>query len=309
MDVFSSRDPQDFCKIFADAIIKQTSTRVEEWIEVAKKFLSHLSPRINISPDPLSEISLSFGIAPSAIDIDSILDLPEKIAKAKNCRVVVCIDEFQQIGEYNQSIYFQRKLRTHWQHQQSASYCLFGSKKHMMNELFEKSNNPFYKFGELINLKKISQADWTSFIIKQFEASGKAIPETIATQICQLTDNYSSYVQQLAWLVWIRYDKDNLQSILNQSYEELLDHSSVLFEQQTQDLTSYQMNFLRAIIEGVGKDFSSKEIMQRYDLGTSGNVSRLKDALIKKELIDLSDGRYHIADPVLKEWLRRRLSM
>lgn len=306
LDVFSSRNPEEFCKIFADAIIKQTSSRVEEWIEEAKRFLSHLAPRINISPDPLSEVSLSFGVIPSEMDIDSILDLPEKIAKSKNCRIVVCIDEFQQVGEYSQSLHFQRKLRTHWQHHESASYCLFGSKKHMMNELFEKPSNPFYKFGELINLNKIGTEDWVKFIIERFNSSGKTMPQSVAEQICRLTDTYSSYVQQLSWLVWIKYDKDHLDEVLQQAYEELLAHSSVLFEQQTQDLTAYQMNFLKALTDDVNKDFTSKEILRQYELGTAANITRLKNALIKKELIEYSQGNYRITDPILKEWLRRR---
>lgn len=307
MDIFSSRNPDEFCRVFADAVIKQTSTKMEEWLEEAKRFLSHLSPRFSISPEPGNELSISFGIRPSAIDMDNILDLPEKIAQEKKCRVVVCIDEFQQVGEYDESIYFQRKLRTHWQHHQRASYCLFGSKQHMMNELFEKSSNPFYKFGELINLKKIRREDWVKFIMERFKSDGKEIKESAAEKICDLTDNYSSYVQQLSWLVWIKFDPENQEETVTRAFEEMLNHCSVLFEQQTQNLTSYQMNFLKALTEGVNTDFSRKEIMERYDFGTPGNINRLKTALIRKELIEYSDREYHITDPILKEWLKRRL--
>ena len=305
LDIFSSRNPEEFCRIFADAIIKQTSSKLEEWIENAKKFLSHLSPKFNISPDPMSELSISFEVRPAQLDMDSILDLPEKIAKEKNCKIVVCIDEFQQVGEYKESIYFQRKLRTHWQHHQLTSYCLFGSKKHMMNELFEKSSNPFYKFGELINLKKIERQDWIQFIIKRFKTEGKELKESIANEICELTDDYSSYVQQLSWLVWIKFDYENQEETLNNAFEEMLNHCSILFEQQTQNLTSYQMNFLRALIDGINNDFTRKEIMEKYNLGTQGNINRLKNSLIKKELIDYSDRRYVITDPILEVWLRR----
>ena len=238
--------------------------------------------------------------------MDSILDLPEKIAKEKNCKIVVCIDEFQQIGEYNESIYFQKKLRSHWQHHKKTSYCLFGSKKHMMNELFEKPSNPFYKFGELINLKKIGRQEWIQFIIERFKTENKEIKESIANKICDLTKDYSSYVQQLSWLVWIRFDFENQEETLNKAFEEMLSHCSVLFEQQTQNLTSYQMNFLRALIEGVNQDFTSKKITEKYNLGTPGNINRLKNALIKKELIEYTERHYVITDPILEIWLRRQ---
>lgn len=307
IDIFASRNPEEFCRMFADAVIKQTSSKIEEWADITKKFLSNLAPKISISADPMNEISLSFGVKPDAMDMENILDLPEKIAKNKKCKIVVCIDEFQQIGEYPDSLYFQRKLRSHWQHHEHTSYCLFGSKKHMMKELFEKSNFPFYKFGDLFYLDKIAEDDWVEYITSRFRSANKEIREAVARDICRLTDNYSSYVQQLSWLLWIRFEEGNQEEILQKAFNEMLAHSSVLFEQITQNLTAYQMNFLRAIIDGVSSDFSKKEILEKYDLGTAGNIAKLKNALIKKEIIDYSNGRYFIADPILKVWLSHRL--
>lgn len=306
LDIFASRNPDEFCRIFADAVIKQTSSKLEEWAEIARDFLSHLAPKFNISTDPMNEISISFGVKPKESDMDSILDLPEKIAVNKKCKVVVCIDEFQQVGEYPDSLYFQRKLRTHWQHQQNASYCLFGSKKHMMNELFGLSSYPFYKFGDIFYLNKISAEHWISYIEERFRSNGKEIKREVAERICELTDCYSSYVQQLSWLLWIKFSVDNQDDILTEAFEEMLSHCSILFEQQTQNLTAYQMNFLRALSDGINKDFNRTEIMEKYNLGTPGNISKLKNALLKKELIDYTSEGYFIADPILKIWLKRK---
>ena len=59
--------------------------------------------------------------------------------------MVVCIDVFQQIGYFANSILFQTELRSVWQHHEQTSYCLFGSKKHMMETFFVDSSKPFYK--------------------------------------------------------------------------------------------------------------------------------------------------------------------
>ncbi len=142
---------------------------------------------------------------PKSNEIDEILQLPEKIAQKKGCNIVVCIDEFQQIAEFKDSKTFQKRLRSIWQLQKSVSYCLFGSKKHLMNELFEKEPS-VYKFGDAIYLTKIGTADWW-IIVGRFEATGKQISKELAEKICQRVDNHSSYVQQLAWLVWIHTDK------------------------------------------------------------------------------------------------------
>ena len=121
-----------------------------------------------------------------------------------------------------------------------------------------------------------------------------------------MTEDYSSYVQQLSWLVWLKFDHENQEETLNLAYEEMLNHCSILFEQQTQNLTSFQMNFLKALINGVNSDFTKKEVLDKYDLGTPGNINRLKTALIKKELIEINQRQYVITDPILKEWLRRQ---
>ena len=65
------------------------------------------------------------------------------------------------------------------------------------------------------------------------------------------------------------------------------------------------MNFLRAIVNGTHSEFSSRETIERYQLGSSANVSIIKKSLIDKELIDISRSQVYIPDPVMEEWLRR----
>lgn len=133
-----------------------------------------------------------------------MLQLPELIARTKGYRIVVCIDEFQQIGEFADSLTFQKKLRSVWQLQSNVSYCLYGSKKHMMERMFQSRSYPFYRFGDLFYLGKIGEDDRVQYIQQRFRATGKDIPAELAQVICRTTDRYSSYVQQLAWLVWLR---------------------------------------------------------------------------------------------------------
>ena len=305
LDIFACRSDRDFYDAFASAVIKQTSSKWEEWVENAKLFLSRISPKISLGPDPTSEFSISLELNPKSEDVTEILQLPEKIAEKKGCRMVVCIDEFQQIGEFKDSKNFQKQLRSIWQLQKSVSYCLFGSKKHLMNELFEKKSLPFYKFGDAIYLDKISTSHWIEYICGRFEATGKKITRELAEKICLTVDNHSSYVQQLSWLLWIHTDKEATEEIFQEAVEDLLAQNTPLFEKQTEDLTTYQMNFLRAITEGIHTEFTTQENLRKYQLGTSANVSIIKRSLLKKELIETGRKQVYIADPVLELWLRR----
>ena len=248
LDIFSCRSEKEFYDIFAAAVLKQTSSKWNEWVENAKLFLSRISPKISLGPDPMSDFSLSLELNPKSDDINDILQLPEKIAQKRGYNIVVCIDEFQQIAEFKDSRNFQKRLRTIWQLQKSVSYCLFGSKKHLMNELFEKRNLPFYKFGDAIYLGKISTADWIEYICGRFKATQKQISEELAEKICRIVDNHSSYVQQLAWLVWIHTKEIATDQNFEDAYQDIIDQNTPLFEKQTESLTAYQMNFLHAII-------------------------------------------------------------
>lgn len=309
LDIFSCRSDADFYDAFASAVLKQTSTKVEEWMENIRQFLSRISPKISLGADPAADFSLSLELTPKREDIDEILQLPEKIAEKKGCRIVVCIDEFQQIGEFKDSKTFQKRLRSVWQLQKHVAYCLFGSKKHLMNELFERKSLPFYKFGDAIYLQKIATADWVGYIRSRFEATGKSIPAELAEEICRRVDNHSSYVQQLAWLVWTRTGKEATRQELEAAFQDIIDQNTPLFEKQTESLTSFQMNFLRAIIDGVHSEFTTQEVMRKYQLGSSANVSIIKRALIKKELIEIDKRKAVIPDPIMKVWLQRELRM
>lgn len=309
LDIFSCRSDREFYDAFATAVLRQTSSKLEEWIDNAKRFLSRITPKFSIGTDPMTDFSVSLELNTKSEDVADILQLPEKIASEKGIKIVICIDEFQQIAEFSDSKTFQKRLRTVWQLQQNVSYCLFGSKKHLMNELFERRSLPFYKFGDALYLQKIATEDWVKYICERFGATNKSISPLLAERIVQKVDNHSSYVQQLAWLVWIHTDKVATEENFEEAWQDLLDQNTPLFEKQTENLTGYQLNFLRAIIDGVSKEFTTKNVLEKYNLGTSSNVVIVKRALIKKELIDTEKKEIVISDIVLKEWLKRELKM
>ena len=307
IDIFSCRNEKEFYDVFTSAILKQTSSKFDEFVENAKKFITHITPKFNVGLDPMNDFSLSLEWNDNTASVDEILQLPEKISQKKNIKIVLCIDEFQQIAEFRDSKTFQKRLRAVWQLQKNVSYCLFGSKKHLMNELFENKSLPFYKFGDSIYLEKIKTEDWIKYICSRFECSGKYISEDMAEKICLTVENHSSYVQQFAWLLWINTNKEATQENFDDAYNDLINQNSLLFERQTENLSSYQMNLLRALKDGINTELTSQKHVRKYDLGSSANVAIVKKALIKKELIEKENKKIVISDPVMKLWLQREL--
>lgn len=88
----------------------------------------------------------------------------------------------------------------------------------------------------------------------------------------------------------------------------LLDANESLFIQQTENMTEYQMNFLKALTHGVHNGFSQQKVLKTYRFGTAANIVRIKNSLRERDLIDSPYSNYlEIADPFLGLWLRKRV--
>lgn len=307
MDIYDCRSEYDFYNRFATALLKATSSRVDQLLANIKKFLVRLSPKISFSPDPTNEMSFSLGITPQDYQPEEVLNLPELLARERGVRLVVCIDEFQQIGEFADSLTVQKRLRGVWQHQQNVSYCLFGSKKHLMENLFQNRRMPFYQFGEMMFLGCIPTEYWVPFICERFKAYGKEISEAFARNICEAVQNQSSYVQQLAWNVMVETEKTVTAENLSSGVNALLQQTGSLFVEQTESLTSYQLNFLRAVASGVHSGFGRQAVARRFDMGSKSNVDRIKRSLQEKELIETSRKGTFFADAVFALWFQREM--
>ena len=306
MDAFSVRTPEDFYRMFATEFIKQTASRVEEWMANAKRFLGSLVPVITMSADPMNPVSFSLKSVVSNYG-EEVLTLPERFAKEKGIHIIICIDEFQQIGELNDSITFQKKLRSVWQHQHAVSYCLYGSKRHMLINMFGSRSYPFYKFGDIIFLERIPIEYWYEFIQTRFEQTSKSIPTSLIDDIYAYVDGNSSYVQQLSWLVWARTTHEADEEILNEAKQDLLHQNHALFMEQINGLSQYQIRFVRAIMEGKGCEINRKETIEAFELGSSANIATIKKALQKKEIIEINGKDIHFSDPIFIHWLHWNL--
>lgn len=307
MDIYDCRCEYDFYNRFAETIMKSTGNQLEQVMENIKRFLVRVSPKLSFSPEPNSEFSVSLGITPKDYSPEEILDLPERIAKEQGIKIVVCIDEFQQIGEFSDSLTVQKRLRGVWQHHQHVSYCFFGSKKHLMENIFQSRRMPFYQFGEMLHLKCIPTEYWVPFICSRFEKYSKKISEEYAARICHTVKNYSSYVQQLAWNVMAETEIEVNEESFTEGFNALLEQNSSLFIQQTEGLTTYQLNFIRLLCNGIHSGFNTQSVVEQYSLGSKSNVDRIKKCLIDRELITIEKEGVFLADCVFELWFKREM--
>ena len=303
VDLFNVRNEVHFYSLLAQKVIAATSTKWEEAVESAKSFFSHLVPKISIGSDPTNEVSIDFDWESIKQNPDEVLDLAEKIAKKKGVKIVICVDEFQNISGFTDPDYFQKKLRSHWQQHQNVAYCLYGSKRHMMMEVFTNSSKPFYKFGNLMFLDKIDTPCLVEFFNTRFSETEKTITEDAANLIVKLVDNHPYYAQQLAQLSWLRTKDVCDVEIVREAHAALVEQLSLLFVTITETLTTQQLNYLNALIAGE-KAISSTDVMHRYQISSTTSIARSKAALIKNDILDSKAGEISFQDPIYAYWLK-----
>jgi uncharacterized protein len=115
--------------------------------------------------------------------LDYALALPEKIAVADERRLVLFVDEFQDVDRIGDnhgrgwSDELKRRMRAVFQRAPHVSFLFAGSLDHMMRTLFGDSGEPFYNFGAFHDLGPITAEEWLVGLARKFRQAGVAIDD------------------------------------------------------------------------------------------------------------------------------------
>ncbi|MGC1392045.1 MAG: ATPase [Bacteroidales bacterium] len=303
IDLNNVRTEEEFYQQLATKVLNASTTKTRILLANARKFLGKFIPNITFSPDPGTELKLGLDWKEVKKEPDDILNLAEKISIENNIRFVICIDEFQNISEFESPLDIQKKMRSHWQKHKNVSYCLYGSKRHMLMDVFTSPSMPFYKFGDIIFLSKISSDEWIPFIQKRFADYGKKIGNSEAGLIAELAECHSYYVQQLAQQSWLRTEIVCNKPIIEEAFRDVVLQLSMLFQNLTDGLNRTQLGLLKALTDKIDQLSSQRTILD-YQLGTSANVIKIKKTLLNKEIIDFQGSDISFLDPLYKFWLK-----
>ena len=290
LDAYKIHTEEEFYNKFASAIIQGVSSTLEQKWGDFLRFINRLTPSITIASDPTNAVEVNLKINPLKENPETILQLPEKIAIEKGIRVIVCIDEFQQLANIPQWEKLESMLRSEWQLQHHTTYCLYGSKMHMMKKIFNNANSPFYKFGQMMQLKRIAKEYWLPYITNNFEATGKHITEEQAERLCERVKYNSWYVQQYCFFVWSHTDGTVTDEDLDRQLDLVIDTNAATFQNELDGLVPSQIALLKAIASGE-KHFNAKDVVEKYRLGQAQTITRNKKTLVEKDLVEKNKQR------------------
>ncbi|MCF8241882.1 MAG: ATP-binding protein [Melioribacteraceae bacterium] len=305
IDLFMISSEEEFLQLFAKEVVKASSSKVEDWLNSGREFFKQIIPKISFGIDPNTDFSISFDWNEIIKNKNEILDLPERIAKKKKMKFIVGLDEFQNLSSIKSYKKIENNLRAVWQRQSSVTYCIYGSKRHMMTEIFQKSSNSFYRFGDVMLLGKIKTEKWIEFISSGFYKTNKRIDKSAAELIPTIMKNHPWYVQQLSHYTWNMTTNKATKKEVRKAVEEVLFTNIPFYQQETEQLSKTQLNLLKAIANGESQ-FTSVNVMRKYELGTPNNVSKNKSILINKDLIQFTDKGFEFIDPVYELWFRKQ---
>ncbi len=306
IDAFSISSEDEFYRSFASKVMSCAASKFEKGLKEMKQFLTGVVPQLVIKDDVTDFITFDVRFKPQERDKLEILQLPEKIALNKGLRIIVCIDEFQQLAQIPQYPDMEGKMRSVWQRQHNVSYCFYGSKRHMMTDIFNNSSKPFYRFGQVIWLKKIEKQHWVKFIVDSFHKTGKSISNDFAQKVCEITKCHSWYVQQLCFFLWNATETTVTTEIFNTSVRRLIDTNAPMFQNDIELLTASQKAMLHAINDGVTQ-LSATATKQLYNLGNANTIVRNKRILQNKDIIELEQQRFTFVDPIFQLWFSQQL--
>lgn len=297
---------EEFYNKFAIAVIESASSTLEKKWADFKQYVQALIPGVKLKASAFDafEMEMELNFAPLKDSAERVLQLPEQISIDKGLHIIVCIDEFQQLSYLPNWKKMEATMRSIWQHQHHTNYCLYGSKRHMMMDIFSNSNNPFYRFGQVLYMKKIEKQYWMPYIIEGFTKTGKHISEELASMICDIAQCHSWYVQQFSLFVWMNTETEVTEEIVNRQLQVVIDTNADMFAKDIENLAASQVAMLRAVSAGETQ-FNAKEVVKRYGLGAPRTITLNKKALITRDIIEVNDDSYRFVDPIYALWFKR----
>src|SRR5918999_1206883 len=162
-----------------------------------------IAPVVTVDPNT-GALGFTFQAGRSPEDVDAtlerLLELPAQLAAERDRRVAVVFDEFQEVVEIDPNL--PKLMRSVFQEQPEVAHVYLGSKRHMMERIFNDENEPFWRSAKRIELGVIAPPLFRGFVEERFAASGRSIDEAAVTRILEVTGGHPYATQELCYFTW-----------------------------------------------------------------------------------------------------------
>ena len=302
IDIFAIEDLSSFASVFASAVTGALDSPVEKTLSAVARFFKSCRP--TITPQEDGSPRFSFDIAPSAAT--TTLDETFDYLKSKERRVVIAIDEFQQIAEFPEKG-VEARLRSLIQFVPWIRFVFAGSRHHVMSEMFGSAKRPFYQSTEILSLGTIDATEYENFARRHFAGRRDTVDAKVFHTLYNRFAGITWYVQAVLNKVWESGTGLTSVAQIDEAVDSLVEGSDIVFH----DLLRSQNEASRALLKAVAAEGcvaapTSGDFLSRHGFKSHSTVrSALKD-LVDNDLLYQTDAGYVVYDRLFGIWLSRR---
>ena len=298
-----------FITRFGSTVIRMNASTPSEYSAYAGKYLANTHLVFDQDRFSDSDEVLSLNWDPDENDLLDVLRMPYRIASEKNEPMILIIDECQNImmiDEGDEILNCMEEVIKEMRTSLKApfSYIMCGSMINAMKEIFYGGRH-LYRCVEHFSLQDVDEKDIVEHLVKGFLASGKVIDRDLLLGACRLFRNNLWYMNHFVSICDSKSKGYIMEPILMEALDCILAIHEPRFRSIMNSLTTHQVNLLAAIIDGCPR-LSSSEVVRKYSLNSSANVKRVKDALMKKEIVTFDRNDVPtIIDPLFEYWVKK----
>jgi hypothetical protein len=262
-------------------------------------------PTINVDPEDGS-LSFSFDSAPRVEDIratlERLLELPGQLAGERKRQVVLIFDEFQEVVEID--AHLPRLMRSVFQEQPEVAHLYLGSKRHMMQRIFNDENEPFWRSAKQVELGVIEPEPFAEYILGQFARTGKQIHPAAVEAVLGTTHGHPYATQELCYFLWQDTPSGGTSTPAKvmEAIAQVLNSEHAHFSLVWESASAHQRLLLRALATEPGRPLAA-DYRRRHALPGASSVQRALGALEHAELVGRRRSEAWIDEPFLAQWL------
>lgn len=300
LDIYSTRNLSEFAKMFATAVTSAGDTTVEKAAKSVAQFFKSCRPTMTPQEDGMPKFS--FDLAPS--QAEPTLREAFEYLKSRERRMVIAIDEFQQILEYPEAG-TEALLRSLIQEVPWVRFIFSGSRHHIMGEMFLTAKHPFYNSTDILSLNTIDRTEYAKFAGGFFVASGQQFDENVFNSLYDAFDGITWYVQRVLKGVW-----NNGEGLVDPGQYELVVDELVEDRASTfADLLASQNEVAKKLLlaiarEGIVTEPTSAQFLSKYSLCASSVRSAMED-LVSRDVVYCAETGYVVYERLFGKWLRK----
>ena len=310
-DLMMTPTKERLAAALAKTIYSDIASPVGQAFERAADLFRSLRVRPTIEVDPSDgSLRFSFQIGRRRTDIDDtierLLELLGELAAERKRRVVIVFDEFQEIIALDKR--FPNLLRAVFQAQPEVSHVYLGSKRHLLERIFNDRNEPFWRSAKQLEIGPIATAAFAPFLRDRFTATGKGITDEGLDLLLEVTAGHPYGTQELAYFVWelVAPGGEASATDVEEAVGRVVRSEHNHFAQLWDDAPRAQRLVLLALADEPTRSVYSADYHERHELPATPTLQTALAGLIRKEIVGRGEEReYRIIEPFLSEWLLR----